>query len=221
MLVPLILAAWIAWVLLPACGTRLPLAGIVFGWGNGTFCAQAHPELDVAAQRSQALLSKVALLKQQVRQHARECVPPAPAPQPGQTMDKVLRDNNIPIDPTMLTLLWHDHADLDLHLICPDGKEVYFPPSNKYGCGAEFNFDMNRSDQSQVDDPVENITWGQGAMPPGHYRVRVKLYGRNDVTDPTIDYTVRLKQRGKPDKTTEGHIGGPGDVQQIMEFDVP
>jgi hypothetical protein len=217
MLVPLILAAWIAWVLLPACGTRLPLAGIVFGWGNGTFCAQAHPELDVAAQRSQALLAQVSMLKQQVQSHARECVPPPPAPDPGKSMDQALEGAGADIDPNMITLQWHNHADLDLHLICPDGTEVYF--GRKTACNAQLNVDQNVS--GQVDNPVENITWGKNSMPRGHYKAYVRLFGRNDATDPSIDYTIRLKRRGQPDKTIPGHVDDVNNQQQIMEFDVP
>jgi hypothetical protein len=217
MLIPLVLAAWIAWILLPACGTRLPLGGIIFGWGNGRFCAEAHPELDAAGQRSQALLSQATLLKEQVQQHARACVPPAPAPDPGKDMDQSLKGAGVDIDPNMVTLQWHNHADLDLHLICPDGTEVYF--GREAACNARLNVDQNVS--GQVDNPIENITWGQRSMPPGHYKAYVQLFSRNDVTDPSIDYTIRLKRRGQPDKTIPGQVDDIHKQQQVLEFDVP
>jgi hypothetical protein len=220
MLIPLILAAWIAWILLPACGTHLPFGKTVFGWGQGMFCAEAHPELDAADRRAQALLSEAALLKDQVRRHARECVPPPPPPpppDPGAAMDRALDEAGVDNDPNMVTLLWHNHADLDLHLICPDGDEVYFHQQS--ACNAQLNVDRNAGDS--VDDPIENITWGDRSLPPGHYKVRVKLFDRKDVTDPTIGYTIRLKRRGQPDQTIDREIGRNKEDQQVVEFDVP
>jgi hypothetical protein len=117
----------------------------------------------------------------------------------------------------MVTLLWHNHADLDLHLICPDGDEVYFHQQS--ACNAQLNVDRNAGDS--VDDPIENITWGDRSLPPGHYKVRVKLFDRKDVTDPTIGYTIRLKRRGQPDQTIDREIGRNKEDQQVVEFDVP
>jgi hypothetical protein len=58
-------------------------------------------------------------------------------------------------------------------------------------------------------------------MPPGHYKAYVQLFNRNDVTDPSIDYTIRLKRRGQPDKTIPGHVDDINRQQQVLEFDVP
>jgi hypothetical protein len=220
MLIPLILAVWIAWILLPACGTLLPFGRTVFGWGAGAFCPQEHPELDAADRRTQGLLAEASLMKEQVQRHARECVPPPPpppAPDPGAAMDKAIEDAGVDNDPNMVTLLWHNHADLDLHLVCPNGAEVNF--RQKTASNAQLNIDRNAGEA--VDEPIENITWGSRSLPPGHYKARVRLFDRKDVTDPAIGYTIRLKRRGQPDKTIDREISGVGEEQQVLEFDVP
>lgn len=73
-----------------------------------------------------------------------------------------------------MSLAWLGLTDLDLHVIEPNGTEVYY--SNKQGHGGRLDLDMNGLDKSS-ETPVENVIYtDKSRMQEGVYRMFVNVY---------------------------------------------
>ncbi len=120
-----------------------------------------------------------------------------------------------------ITVSWDVDADLDLHVLAPDGDEVYFnSPRVESGgvldiassCG-KFPFVRN-----------EHIGWSAGTPPPGPYEVRVNHWESCVVEE--IDYIVSIYNHGRTSTfsgtfTGPGNEGGRGSGRVITTFEVP
>ena len=69
-----------------------------------------------------------------------------------------------------VTLGWDTVADVDLHVIDPNGDEVYWA-NRMVPSGGELDLDSNAGCSEGVSN--ENITWPEGLAPRGTYIVRV------------------------------------------------
>ncbi|RWX59880.1 hypothetical protein [Mesorhizobium sp. M2A.F.Ca.ET.039.01.1.1] len=222
-LVPIALAAAVAWLLLPACGVNLPFGVTAFGKGGGAYCALAAPlpEVDQASARTQELMAESAVLEEQLRRHLNSCQPAQPTAPPRDSAavdaDKLLKEKGITMTAgeTAVTLTWDGPSDLDLYVTCPDGQVI---PLGGNHCGGQHRLDMNISgDQPHS---VENVTWGDQSPPPGHYEIGVRPYRLRE--NGGTDFTVILK-RGQSEKTGRGHAAQESRtaIQKVLEFDVP
>lgn len=122
-----------------------------------------------------------------------------------------------------VSVSWDADSDLDLHVVDPNGEEIYYSvPSSSSGGALDLD-----SNADCVLDGVrnENITWDEGTAPTGSYTVRVDLYKSCDVT-PT-HYVVTVQVKGQPTRTYtgtiegDGDLGGEGDGQDVATFEVP
>jgi hypothetical protein len=96
-----------------------------------------------------------------------------------------------------ITLIWNNVNDLDLHVICPSGEEVFFS-HKRSRCGGELDVDMNAGGRMS-NEPVENVFWPEQGAPPGEYQVFVNHYRNNDRRDPT-KFEVAIKHGGRTKK---------------------
>jgi hypothetical protein len=88
------------------------------------------------------------------------------------------------------TLIWDSEADIDLHVIEPGGKEIYWevPHGNK---GGELDVD-------DIDGfGPENVYWVQGKGPPGLYKWFVHYYGGLAGRSVPTNWKVRVKHNGQ------------------------
>jgi uncharacterized protein YfaP (DUF2135 family) len=87
-----------------------------------------------------------------------------------------------------VTLAWNTLDDLDLQLVEPSGKKIYY--GNKTtSAGGILDIDMNAGNNFSS-SPIENIYYS-GEPPTGRYRVFVNLYKRNTTT-PDIPYSIQV-----------------------------
>ncbi len=91
------------------------------------------------------------------------------------------------------SLMWSNTDDLDLHCESEIGGHISWL-IRKGKCGGHLDVDMNASEHSVTETPVENIVWDV-APPPGIYRIWVENNtARNDGPTP---FVVRLTMDGK------------------------
>jgi hypothetical protein len=148
-------------------------------------------------------------------------------------------DPNEPTGKLIVTLSWDTESDLDLHVVDPNGIEIYKgninsyerpppgspPDASAYLDGGILDFDSNAA---CVIDGLrrEDVTW-KNTPPSGHYLVRVDTYSlcsadsANWLVTATLDGTVVGQTRGEslPTDVQMPHDRGAGAL--ALEFDAP
>lgn len=143
--------------------------------------------------------------------------------------DRVRREGGEYDNATLtFTLGWNDINDLDLHVIPPNGREIYFV--NRRVDGGVLDVDMNApSDLTSVyrlmlgsttegspstnsNEPVENVSWSKD-FPRGLYKVRVVYYANYGPN--TSDYKLQVRY-GTTTKTVSGTVR---DVKDQVEYE--
>lgn len=115
---------------------------------------------------------------------------------------ETIRGVEVKVGDPQFTLIWDNDADLDLHVIEPGGKEIYWEdPKGKEGLGGELDVDNTKG------FGPENIYWLQddptgegkvkGAGPPGEYRWFVVYWGGFGGIPKPTRWKVRIKHDGK------------------------
>ena len=105
-----------------------------------------------------------------------------------------------------VSVSWDADSDVDLHVVDPDGDEVFFAHS-AVASGGELDLDSNAAcDIDHINN--ENITWT--AAPRGQYIVRLDYYDACDVA--VTKYTVTLQRKGHAPEIFMGQFLGEGDL---------
>lgn len=88
-------------------------------------------------------------------------------------------------------LAWYNHDDLDLHMIEPDGHEIYF--GNRHydsPCGGRLDVDMNAG-SGKTREPVENIFYAsRNKMKEGVYTLFVYNFAKRENTNVGFDVEI-------------------------------
>jgi uncharacterized protein YfaP (DUF2135 family) len=113
-----------------------------------------------------------------------------------------------------VTLLWRGDDDLDLHVIDPDGTELYYDnPASPSGGTLDHD---DRAGCGVGGAHAENVFWPTGGAPTGNYQVYVGNYsgcgGRQA-------YQVQVTINGTVAQTLSGSLGS-GDTSQTTSFQV-
>lgn len=115
---------------------------------------------------------------------------------------ETIRGVEVKVGDPQFTLLWDNDADLDLHVIEPGGKEIFWEdPKGKAGLGGELDVDNTKG------FGPENIYWlhddgpdggkVKGAGPPGEYKWFVVYWGGFGGIPKPTKWKVRIKHNGK------------------------
>ncbi|MCB2224869.1 MAG: hypothetical protein KQH83_11935 [Actinobacteria bacterium] len=111
---------------------------------------------------------------------------------------------NLGTGDVQVTLLWDSAADLDLHVVDPDGDEIFFS-NRRVDSGGELDVDANGNCEGEW-SPVENVYWPSGEAPRGAYRVAVHYFPHCDAPSPAA-YTVVVTVDGAEAHRWEGTVG--------------
>ncbi|HUI26906.1 MAG TPA: IPT/TIG domain-containing protein [Candidatus Kryptonia bacterium] len=96
-----------------------------------------------------------------------------------------------------VTLNWSDINDLDLHVIDPNGEEIYYG-NRMSSSGGTLDVDANAACNNETTSPRENIFWPTGTAPVGTYTVIVAYYrGCGDPPGPSAGITVTARVDGR------------------------
>ena len=115
-----------------------------------------------------------------------------------------------------VTLRWESEADLDLHVIDPNGEEIWFahPESSS---GGILDVDANGACEG-ASRPVENIYWPTGDAPPGTYSVVVVYFQTCALTRPT-EYEVTVTVDGEVQDVIHAQINTEGEEHPVTNFE--
>jgi len=118
-----------------------------------------------------------------------------------------------------VTASWDTDADVDLHVVDPEGTEIYYG-NRQSPSGGQLDLDSNAA---CAGDNVrnENISWPIGTAPQGAYVVRVDYWSSCDAVQ--TNYTVVVHNQGDTDIyygtfTGDGDGGGAGSGVLITTF---
>lgn len=153
----------------------------------------------------------------------------------GQPKTQILVGENSPTNPALVgdlvvTLTWDNDANLDLHVVQPDGYELYWGQQSSETAmdGGSYGYIDDDSNANCIIDGLdrEDAIWSQ-EPPPGQYTVRVdaaSLCG-----EPIAYWNVQAILRGKQvaqasgvatDASTRGNHGAGSGVL-AFQFTVP
>ena len=121
-----------------------------------------------------------------------------------------------------VSLSWDVDSDVDLHVVDPNGDELYYG-QKRVSSGGELDLDSNAA--CRIDGVRnENVTWPEGTAPPGLYTVRVDYWSSCGVAE--TNYVVTVNNGGHVSRfpgslTGAGERGGRGSGQVVTTFTVP
>ena len=120
-------------------------------------------------------------------------------------------------------LAWSNFDDLDLHMVEPGGKHIYFGNYRKGDCmpvspcGGQLDVDMNAGG-GNTRTPVENIYYGSTTkMKSGRYRLYVNQYSSREKVD--IGFEIEMQIRGDITHYAYSKPMRSGDEVTVVEFD--
>ena len=224
----------IGWLLLPACGMRLPFSDrIIYGWGDGGYCRQvADPDVERGQAETEGLMAEMRRLEDALRALIALCVPaappapPAPAPQTPPVDQNRLEREGRTLNPEedSITLTWNNTNDLDLFLVCLGARPEDRIGRGSSGCGAQSSLDLNTRDNMRR-EPVEYIKWPRSSLLPGRYRIEVMYFTHRAPSPVKTPFTVTLRRNGVAQEfrmeTPERLPGSDKESVIVTEFSVP
>lgn len=83
-----------------------------------------------------------------------------------------------------VSLYWNTLTDMDLYLVDPTGETIFYGSRNS-ASGGELDLDSYAACNFSAGNGNENIYWGAGQAPPGHYSIRVNLWSACEITEDT------------------------------------
>jgi len=107
-----------------------------------------------------------------------------------------------------VNITWNTRADIDLYVVDPLGKEIYYA-DRQSNSGGQLDIDSNAACSS--DGPrAENIFWPFGVVPPrGEYEVRVNNWSACGA--PSTDYVITIRTKDGIPQVFTGTLTGPGN----------
>ncbi|HSQ37302.1 MAG TPA: DUF6777 domain-containing protein, partial [Acidimicrobiia bacterium] len=112
-----------------------------------------------------------------------------------------------------VTLLWAHDSDMDLHVIDPDGFEIYFS-ADVSPSGGELDVDDIPAD-GDLSTHVENIFWPPDGAPPGTYSAFVRNYSMGPAASGS--YTLEVRVGGQLIHQETGSVAD-GELSTPFEF---
>lgn len=107
-----------------------------------------------------------------------------------------------------------DAVDLDIHVITPDGSEIYY----SFPTGQKGMLDIDCLCDDCPNGANENVYWVPGTAPSGIYKVWVEYYGSCNDTNSSSNYTLRIMNNSSVISTYTGTLNMPDQKSQVYTF---
>lgn len=116
-----------------------------------------------------------------------------------------------------ISLSWHNHDDLDLHLIEPNQYRIYYPNKGVLSPSkGKLDIDMNAG-IATTREPVENIFWLTEPATEGRYKVMVNNFNKREAAD--TGFEIQVEYRGEINDWSFPRNGAAGQNFTAIEFD--
>lgn len=115
-----------------------------------------------------------------------------------------------------IALVWENKNDLDLHVIDPNGEEIYWDHRSSQSNGV-LDIDKNLDCKDNItSEPIEHVYWAKEDAPLGEYFVYVNYFKHCQDADPS-DYKVQVKIGAEVESFT-GSISNGDEKRLIHRF---
>jgi hypothetical protein len=115
-----------------------------------------------------------------------------------------------------IILAWEDRNDLDLHVRCPSGEQIFY--DHRTACGGTLDVDANANPDRSTDTPAEHVSFADPA--PGRYQVVVVAYVMNRAGRTSSPFRVTIHQEGQPDRVVSGVANAGAQRGVVTEVDI-
>lgn len=93
------------------------------------------------------------------------------------------------------SLAWSNADDLDIHIMEPSGKHIYYSARQSAITGGTLDVDMNAGSRTNKINPVENITWpDRDRMEEGEYKLQVHNFQKRSTEN--VGFAVEVEFDG-------------------------
>lgn len=107
------------------------------------------------------------------------------------------------------SLHWFNYDDLDVHVMEPNGHEIYYANRRSYKTGGTLDVDMNAG-SGKTRDAVENIVWtDRSNLTPGRYTVFVNQFNKRENIDVGFEFEIEVDgelHKFAYDKVVKGNV---------------
>ena len=107
------------------------------------------------------------------------------------------------------SLHWFNYDDLDVHVMEPNGREIYYGNKRSYYTGGTLDVDMNAGGGTSR-DAVENIVWtDRSRLAPGRYTVWVNQFNKRESIDVGFEFEIEIDgelHKFAYDKVVSGNV---------------
>ena len=107
------------------------------------------------------------------------------------------------------SLHWFNYDDLDVHVMEPNGREIYYGNKISYYTGGRLDVDMNAGGGTSR-DAVENIVWtDRSKLAHGRYTVFVNQFNKRESIDVGFEFEIEIDgelHKFAYDKVVSGNV---------------
>jgi len=190
------LICWIIWLLLISCSVSL--------FKEHESCLKDRANISSDIRNQNLLENHIKGLERELLllQHNCQIVTPQVNvidPSSHLEIKKRLDNSNARSGEVNVTLSWDNLADLDLHLVCPNGQVINFTrmKKNENNCG-ELDVDANHPRYTAINKPIEHIFIDKAQV--GHYKTIVKNLSTSNFKD--VKFKLLIDILGKKEILT-------------------
>ena len=141
--------------------------------------------------------------------------PEQPAVEPADTTNVVRQAEQTGESGNLkITLLWNFEGDIDLHVLQPNGKEIYYDRKTDESTGGALDVD----NQDGGNGSAENIYWEE--PPKGEYTVSLVYYKESKSTGVAGSGTCKIVvfQEGKEPETYTSNLSRVKESKNVVKI---